>query len=241
MDEREEIRLNKYLSEAGYCARREADRLISEGKVKVDDETATLGTKVKTGQRVEVEGIEVKLEKSSEKQCLYAFYKPVGIISSLSDNQGEGLKKYLNGLPRVFPIGRLDKDSEGLILLTNDGDLMNSVLKAENLHEKEYEVTVDKKIGGEFLKNMESGVRITNAYNGKKVVTAPCRVRKTSEKSFNIVLTQGMNRQIRRMCGELGYKVVKLKRIRIMNVFIDDLKPGQLRKLSAETIREMKK
>ena len=233
-----EIRINKYLSMAGYCSRRAADELIAKGKVFVDDVMAETGTKVQPGQAVTVDGEIIKL---IDERRVFAFYKPVGYISSLSDEQGQGIGGFVPEGLRLYPVGRLDKDSEGLMLLTNDGDLMNGILKASEGHEKEYIVKVNKPITQDFLNNMEKGVLITNGATGKKVMTAPTKTCILDKKSFKIVLIQGLNRQIRRMCGSFEYKVLNLKRIRIMNIVIGDLKPGEFVEITGQELAQLKR
>lgn len=235
--ENEGIRINKFISQSGYCSRRAADTLIEEGKVTVDGMIATTGTKVFPGQKVAVED---KILKINTDIVVYAFYKPVGYISSLSDEQGEGISKFIPTGLRLFPVGRLDKESEGLMLLTNDGDLMNDILKASNGHEKEYVVTTKQEITDDFLKKMCKGVPITNGATGKKVITAPCKTQKLGEKKFRITIIQGLNRQIRRMCGYFGYEVKELVRVRIVNIKLQGLKPGQMIKLSDEQVKKLK-
>lgn len=198
----EEIRLNKFLSDAGFCSRRQADRLIEEGHVKVNNETALMGQKVNLLDKVTVDGKEVSRE---EEQIVIAFNKPVGVECTTDKNNPDNIVDYINYRKRIYPIGRLDKNSQGLILLTNDGALVNNILKASNYHEKEYVVTVDKPITEEFIKQMSKGVKILDQ------VTRPCVVKKVNKHTFNIILTQGLNRQIRRMCETLGFKVQKLK------------------------------
>ena len=232
------IRVNKYLSMAGFCSRRAADTLIEEGRVTVDGCMAVTGTKVLDGQTVKVDGQAISL---LEEHKVYALYKPVGYISSLSDEQGEGISSFLEGLERLYPVGRLDKDSEGLLLLTNDGELMNSILKASGGHEKEYIVTVDRDIDTVFLKGMAKGVTITNGATGKKVTTAPCVVEKIDNRNFKIVLIQGLNRQIRRMCGYFNYKVINLKRVRIMNVELGNMKSGAIVEITGGKLTELKR
>lgn len=231
------IRINRYLSMSGYCSRRSADRLVQQGKVTIDGVVAQCGSLVYEGQKVYVSQESIEPENET---VLYALYKPVGYISSLSDEQGRGISFFLKDMPRMYPVGRLDKDSEGLLLLTNDGELMNDILKAGNGHEKEYIVTVDKNIDDIFIRSMENGVVITDRAKDKKVCTAPCKVEKISEKVFKIVLIQGLNRQIRRMCGSLGYKVISLKRIRIMNITLGKMKPGELKKIDCEKYNKLK-
>lgn len=233
-----EIRINKYLSMAGYCSRRAADELICQGRVTVDGITAETGTKVAKGQSVSVDGQSIALV---EEHRVYAFYKPVGYISSLSDEQGKGIGEFIPDGLRLFPVGRLDKDSEGLMLLTNDGELMNSILKASGGHEKEYLVKVNKDITDSFLKGMEQGVVITNGATNEKVKTATCKTVKMDNRSFKITLIQGLNRQIRRMCGSFEYKVLNLKRIRIMNITIGKLQPGEIVEITGQELSQLKK
>lgn len=236
--EQENVRINKYLSEAGYCSRRAADLLVEKGRVKVDGAVAGHATKVHQGQQVTVDGNPVILNPVLK---VYAFYKPTGYISSLSDAQGAGIGSFLTMKERVYPVGRLDKDSEGLMLLTNDGALMNEILKASGGHEKEYLVTTDRRITTFFLEQMERGVRIRNRADGKYVTTAPCRTEYVDPYRFRITVIQGLNRQIRRMCGAFSYRVVSLKRIRILNVTLDGLKCGQVKELSPETLAQLRK
>ncbi len=233
MDER----INKFLSGAGFCSRREADRLVAEGRVTVGGEIAVPGTKVKDKDKVLVDGREVAC---AAERRVFALYKPAGYISSLSDSQGEGISCFIHEKTRLYPVGRLDKDSEGLMLLTNDGALMNEILKASGGHEKEYLVSVDKRVTARFLKAMERGVPVTNGATGQKITTAPCRTEQTGEYEFKITLTQGLNRQIRRMCGCFGYKVVKLRRIRIMNITLEGLSPGQMRELLGAELERLR-
>lgn len=232
-----EIRINKYLSMSGYCSRRAADCIVSEGRVTVDGSVATMGTKVSHGAIVKVDNTVISL---CEECKVYAFNKPVGYISSLSDEQGEGIGKFIPPNLRLYPVGRLDKDSEGLMLLTNDGELMNSILKADGGHEKEYIVTVDHGISEKILCDMERGVRITNGATGKKVITAPCATQFIDNRHFRIILIQGLNRQIRRMCGFFGYKVQRLQRIRIMNIRLDNLKYGEIREITGSELMKLK-
>ena len=215
----EAVRVNKYLSEAGVCSRRGADRLIEEGRVSVNGTLAFLGSVVKNSDEVRVDG---NLVKPVIKKVLIAFNKPRGIVCTTADPKSKDVNiiEYINYSERIFPVGRLDKDSEGLILLSNDGDLSNKIMKARNFHEKEYEVEVDRPFDDEFLKKMSEGVPILDT------ITRKCTLKRTGETSFNIILTQGLNRQIRRMCEYFGYKVLKLKRIRIMNIKLGNLKSG---------------
>lgn len=228
----EEIRLNKFLSDAGFCSRRQADRLVEEGHVKVNNETALMGQKVNLLDKVTVDGKEVSRE---EEQIVIAFNKPVGVECTTDKNNPDNIVDYINYRKRIYPIGRLDKNSQGLILLTNDGALVNNILKASNYHEKEYVVTVDKPITEEFIKQMSKGVKILDQ------VTRPCVVKKVNKHTFNIILTQGLNRQIRRMCETLGFKVQKLKRVRIMGVHLDNLPIGNYRNLTNSELDSLKK
>lgn len=229
------MRLNKYISDSGYCSRREADRLIEAGKVSVNGVSAAMGMQVEEGDTVEIDGRKIKSPEAVRK-VIYAFYKPEGIITTMAD-EPDSLFEYLKnkGIDnRVFPVGRLDKESCGLLLLTNDGELMNNILKTSNNHQKEYVVKVNKDVTDDFIKKMGAGVEITDAGTGKKVITRRCTVKKNGKRTFTIVLKQGLNRQIRRMCGAFGYEVVSLKRVRIMNVNINGLKEGEIRPLSVE-------
>lgn len=228
----ESIRINKYLSEAGVCSRREADKLIKEGRVSINGSHALLGSVVSEGDEVQVDE---NIIVGSAKKVLIAFNKPRGIVCTTKDPKSKDVNivEYINHPERIFPVGRLDKDSEGLILLSNDGDLSNRIMKARNYHEKEYEVEVDKPFDDEFLKKMSEGVPILDS------VTRKCQLKRTGKTSFNIVLTQGLNRQIRRMCEYFGYKVVKLKRIRIMNIRLGNIKPGTYRNVTEEEYNEL--
>ena len=230
----ESIRINKYLSEAGVCSRREADKLIKEGRVSINGSHALLGSVVSEGDEVQVDE---NLIEGSAKKVLIAFNKPRGIVCTTKDPKSKDVNivEYINHPERIFPVGRLDKDSEGLILLSNDGDLSNKIMKARNYHEKEYEVEVDKPFDDEFIKKMSEGVPILDT------VTRRCKLKRTGKMSFNIILTQGLNRQIRRMCEYFGYKVVKLKRIRIMNIKLGNLKPGTYRNVTEEEYNELVK
>ncbi|WP_074408319.1 23S rRNA pseudouridine(2604) synthase RluF [Aquimarina megaterium] len=206
-------RLNKYLSEVGYCSRREADKLIDQGRVTINGKVPEMGTKVTPDDIVRVDG--ELINKPKEKHVYLAFNKPVGIVCTTAQNEKDNIVNYINYPKRIFPIGRLDKPSEGLIFLTSDGDIVNKILRARNNHEKEYVVTVNKLISPLFIKRMSNGIPILDT------ITRKCEVEQISKYDFKIVLTQGLNRQIRRMCEYLGYEVVKLKRIRIMNVPLD--------------------
>lgn len=228
----EEIRLNKFLSDSGFCSRREADRLIEGRKVTVNSETAVMGQKVTLKDIVKVNGQIISRE---EEQIVIAFNKPVGVECTTDTGNPDNIVDYIGYPKRIYPIGRLDKNSQGLILLTNDGALVNHILKASNYHEKEYVVTVDKPIDNEFVQKMSSGVEILNQ------VTRPCKVTRVNKHTFHIVLTQGLNRQIRRMCEVLGYKVQKLKRIRIMNIYLGNLPRGAYRDVTDEELAQITK
>ena len=222
------MRLNKYISETGICSRREADAWIEAGRVTINGQPATLGTKVTEADQVCVDGRPI----GRARQHVYiALNKPVGITCTTERDVAGNIVDFVGHKERIFPVGRLDKDSEGLILLTNNGDIVNEILRAENAHEKEYLVTVDRTVTPIFLNGMASGVRILGT------VTKPCRVTRTGPASFKIVLTQGLNRQIRRMCSFFGYKVVRLQRIRVINLTLDGLKVGQWRELSLAEVR----
>lgn len=225
-------RINKYLSEIGYCSRREADRLIEEGRVKINGQVPQMGTKIQEGDQVTVDGQSVN--PPSEEHVYLALNKPVGIVCTTDTaNEKDNIVDFIGHPRRIFHIGRLDKPSEGLILLTSDGDIVNKILRAGNNHEKEYVVTVNRPIDSEFIRQMNGGIPILDT------VTAPCQVRQLGTKTFNIVLTQGLNRQIRRMCSYLGYEVVKLKRIRIMNIRLD-LPVGKWRDLTSSELSDIR-
>ena len=223
-------RLNKFIADSGYCSRREADRLIEEGRVKVDGRVGVLGDKILPGMSVLVDG--QSLSGDGEKVYI-ALNKPVGIVCTADPREPMNVVDYLDYPIRIFPVGRLDKDSEGLLLMTSDGEIVNRLLRAAGGHEKEYEVTVDRPVTREFLEGMMKGVPILDT------VTLPCKVRRTGDKSFNIIIVQGLNRQIRRMCEALGCNVRKLRRIRIMNIRLGNLKPGQWRELTKEEFSEL--
>lgn len=226
----EEKSLNKYISESGYCSRREADKLIDEGRVLINGELASRGSRIYPGDQVEVEG---QIIKHSGKTIYIAFNKPKGITTTTDKNDKYNIIDYIRFHQRIFPIGRLDKDSDGLILLTNDGDIVNKILRAGNNHSKEYIVTVDKPITPEFVQRMSNGVRILGQ------MTQKCFVRQEGKMKFRIVLTQGMNRQIRRMAEVLGYKVKSLTRIRIMNISLGGIQPGRWRYLTPVETEKM--
>ncbi len=227
------VRLNKYLSDAGVCSRREADRLIEAGRVTVDGKRAVTGMKVEPGQEVR---LGKKVIGGRRERIVLAVNKPVGIICTEEQRERKSIIRYLDYPERITYAGRLDKDSEGLLIMTNDGDLINKMMRARYEHEKEYKVTADKPLTEEFLKQMAEGVRIRDTEKGLDVVTRPCRVEKLGKYTFSIVLTQGLNRQIRRMCETLGYGVRRLIRVRIMNVRLGGLKPGAVRKLTEQEL-----
>ncbi len=232
MEQQEQgVRLNKYLSEIGHCSRRAADKLIDAGRIEVNGKKLEMGQKVVPTDRIEIDGVLV--ENLQERTIYLAFNKPVGIVCTTDTRvEKDNIIDYINYPSRIFPIGRLDKPSEGLILLTNDGDIVNKILRARNNHEKEYLVTVNKPVTKEFIEKMAQGVPILNT------VTRKCEVEQIHKKQFRIVLTQGLNRQIRRMCEYLDYKVVKLKRIRIMNIKLD-LGVGKYRELTKKEFNEL--
>lgn len=225
-----ETRLNKYLSEAGVCSRREADKLIESGKVTVDGRRAEMGMKVTESQVVCVGKKQVK---PKDEMVLLAVNKPVGIVCTEEKREKNNIIQFLKYPQRITYIGRLDKDSEGLLLMTNNGDIINKMMRAGNEHEKEYIVTVNKPITDEFIEKMAGGVPILDT------VTRKCRVEKFGKFKFRIILTQGLNRQIRRMCEYLGYKVTRLSRVRVMNIKLGDLKPGEYRAVTEKEISKL--
>lgn len=234
MTEESSTRVNKYLSEVGYCSRRAADRLIEEGKVTINGKVPEMGTKVFNGDQVRVDG-ELISPPSKEKFVYIAFNKPVGIVCTTDINvEKDNIIDYINHSERIFPIGRLDKPSEGLILLTSDGDIVNKILRSKNNHEKEYVVTVNKSINEDFIFKMGNGIPVL------ETITKKCKVEQLDITVFKIVLTQGLNRQIRRMCEYLGYEVIKLKRVRIMNIVLD-LPVGKWRNLTERELKEISK
>jgi len=225
-------RINKYLSEVGYCSRREADRLILAGKVTINGEIPEIGAKVEESDQVEIKG--ERIEKSTRQKNIYlAFNKPVGIVCT-TDRKVEpnNVIDFIKYPKRIFPVGRLDKLSEGLIFLTNDGDIVNKILRARNNHEKEYIVSVNRLINSDFIQSMSNGVKILDT------ITKNCFVKQLSPRNFKIILTQGLNRQIRRMCEALGYRVLSLKRVRIMNIKLD-VPTGKYREISKEELFEL--
>ena len=228
------IRINKYLSETGYCSRRGADKLIQEGKVTINGKFPEMGTKVEEGDQVEVKG--QRIEKSIKQKNIYlAFNKPTGIVCTTDRRvEPDNIIDFINYPIRIFPIGRLDKQSEGLIFLTNDGDIVNKILRGRNNHEKEYIVSLNRSINRDFIQKMSNGVEILDT------ITKSCFVKQLGDKKFKIILTQGLNRQIRRMCESLGYRVQSLKRVRIMNIKLD-VPRGRYRELTKEELSELKR
>lgn len=230
LQKKEPVRLNKYLSEAGVCSRREADRLIESGKVTVDGVRAQTGMRVTPGQTVKVGR---KVVSKQDEMIVLAVNKPRGIVCTEERRERNSIVRFLNYPVRVTYVGRLDKDSRGLLLMTNNGDIINKMMRAANYHEKEYKVTVDQEITPEFIRQMSSGVPILDT------VTRPCRVKKIGKYTFSIILTQGLNRQIRRMCEALGYQVKDLVRVRVMNIRLGSLREGEYRKVTDEELEEL--
>jgi 23S rRNA pseudouridine2604 synthase len=225
------MRLNKYLSETGLCSRREADALIAQGRVTINGARAALGTQVNEGDEVRVDQRLVGGVRKKKKKVYICLNKPVGITCTTERGVRDNIVDFIGHEERIFPIGRLDKDSEGLILLTNNGDIVNDILRSENNHEKEYLVTVDKPVTDAFLAGMSNGVRILDTR------TKPCKVSRLGKYEFRIILTQGLNRQIRRMCQVFGYEVRRLQRVRIINIRLGNLKPGRWRNLTDAELR----
>lgn len=233
MEEKQEMRLNKYLSAQGICSRREADAWIAGKKITVDGHIASMGEKVTGREKIEIDGRPIKKEK---KEHIYiALNKPRGIVCT-TKNDKDNVIDFLGLDRRVFPVGRLDKDSEGLLLLTSDGDIVNRIMKAANRHEKEYVVKVNRPLGRDFVKRMSGGLYLEEL----DVTTRPCQVYPVGKDTFKIILTQGLNRQIRRMCQCLGYRVLTLKRIRIMNIRLGELPTGQWRYLEKQELETLK-
>jgi 23S rRNA pseudouridine2604 synthase len=226
------ISLNKYISDTGFCSRREADDYIEQGRVTINEEPAALGNRVYEGDVVEIDGEPIK---KKTKTIYIALNKPEGVTTTTDQKDKTNIVEYIGHKERIFPVGRLDKESEGLIFLTNDGNIVNKILRAGNAHEKEYIVSVDKPITTDFIRQMAEGVRIL------RTKTKPCKVVQEAKFVFRITLIQGLNRQIRRMCDELGYKVTKLKRIRIMNVHLGNLESGRWRYLTPEEVANINK
>ncbi|MCR4657600.1 MAG: pseudouridine synthase [Lachnospiraceae bacterium] len=226
------IRINKYIADAGVCSRRDADILIKNGKVTIDGRVALCGDKVTEGMSVLVNGRSVELK---EKKVYLAYNKPKGVVCTSEKREKDNIIDLINYPVRITYAGRLDKDSEGLILLTNDGDLIDGLMRGSNMHEKEYEVTVDKKLTNDFIKALRAGVYLEEL----ELTTRSCKVRRTSDRSFNIILTQGLNRQIKRMCRAFDYHVRSIKRIRINNIELGKLKRGQYRDLTEDELRKL--
>lgn len=230
------ISLNKFISSTGYCSRREADKLIEQGRVSINENVALPGARVSNKDKVYIDDELLKVKSTAKQdQFIIAFNKPVGITSTTDEKDRTNIIRFINHPKRIFPIGRLDKDSEGLIFLTNNGDIVNKILRAGNEHEKEYIVTVDKKLTPDFAAKMSRGVRILGT------TTLPCKVKQLSGKTFSIILKQGLNRQIRRMCEVFGYNVIQLKRTRIMHIQLGAIAPGKWRYLSEPEMNELMK
>lgn len=229
------MRINKYIASSGFCSRRKAEEYIEKGLVTINGKTAILSSTVKQGDEVLLDG---KLIESNNNEIVLLFNKPKGITCTTEHKVKENIIDFINYPERIFPIGRLDKDSQGLILLTNNGDLVNECLRVENGHEKEYVVRVDKQITADFLTKMKEGVKIYNPVTNKYVVTLPCQIKQMGKNNFSIILKQGYNRQIRRMCLALGYHVISLKRIRFMHLHLD-VEEGQYRLLNKDEIAKL--
>jgi 23S rRNA pseudouridine2604 synthase len=227
-----EVRINKFLSEAGVCSRREADRQVEAGNVTIDGRVAAMGDRVTEGQVVCYQGKPVKKE---DERILLAFNKPVGIVCTAEKREKNNVIDYLHYPKRIYPVGRLDKDSQGLLLLTNNGDIVNKMMRSGNMHEKEYIVTVNRLVTDAFVRGLAGGVPLVEL----GTTTRRCRVEKIGKKQLRIVLTQGLNRQIRRMCEYFGYRVEKLVRVRVMNIELGDLPVGQYRKVTPQEYREL--
>lgn len=226
------IQINKYISNAGFCSRREADKLVEEARVTINNDLALSASRVMAGDIVAIDGEKLK---SNQRPIYIALNKPVGVTSTTDASDKSNIIRFMNHPKRIFPVGRLDKDSEGLILLTNNGDIVNKILRSSNNNEKEYLVTVDKEITYEMIRQMGVGIRILNE------VTKPCFVRQEGQRRFRIILKQGLNRQIRRMCDELGYKVKSLKRIRIMHIQLGNLAVGKWRYLTPAEMDQLER
>ena len=227
----EQLRINKYLSSIGYCSRREADRLIEQGKITIDGHIALVGEQVTKDQLITINGIPVG---DKPREIVIAFNKPKGIVCTSSEKEKNNIIDYLHFPTRIYPVGRLDKDSTGLILLTNDGDLTDRILRGKNNHEKEYLVTVQKPLRPEIIHAMEQGIPILDT------ITRPCHIIQIDSHTFRIILTQGLNRQIRRMCEYFGYKVLTLKRVRVMNIHLGELPEGTWREITGNELSELK-
>lgn len=228
------MRLNNYISSTGICSRREADKLIEQKKVLINGKVAQIGQPVNEGDVVKVNG---KIIKPKKTNVYIALNKPVGITCTTERHVKGNIIDYINYPERIFPVGRLDKPSEGLIILTSDGSIVNKILRSENNHEKEYVVTVNKDITSDFISKMSNGVKIFNPVTNKNVITKKCKVNKVNNRTFKIVLTQGYNRQIRRMCKVFNYEVKKLQRVRIMNLTLKGIAPGKWRKLTEKEVK----
>ena len=228
----EGIRINKFLSEAGVCSRREADRQVENGNVTIDGKIAVMGDRIFDGQKVCFMGKEVTLE---EEKILLAVHKPAGIVCTAEKREKNNIVDFIHYPKRIYPVGRLDKDSTGLILMTNQGELVNKIMRAGNMHEKEYIVTVNKPVTDAFLRGMSGGVPLVEL----GVTTRKCKVERLGKRKFKIILTQGYNRQIRRRCEYFGYRVEELQRVRIMNIHLGDLAPGTYRKLTTKEYTEL--
>lgn len=226
------IQINKYISNSGFCSRRDADKLVEDARVTINDDIALPTSRVQAGDIVAIDGEKIK---SKQRPIYIALNKPVGVTSTTDMSDKTNIIRFMNHPKRIFPVGRLDKDSEGLILLTNDGDIVNKILRSSNNNEKEYVVTVDKELTHEMIKQMGTGVRILGE------VTKPCYIRQEGQRRFRIILKQGLNRQIRRMCETFGYKVKTLKRIRIMHIQLGTLPTGKWRYLSPQEMDELEK
>ena len=226
------IQINKYISNSGFCSRREADKLVEDARVTINDDIALPTSRVQAGDVVAIDGEKIK---SKQRPIYIALNKPVGVTSTTDMSDKTNIIRFMNHPKRIFPVGRLDKDSEGLILLTNDGDIVNKILRSSNNNEKEYVVTVDKELTHEMIKQMGSGVRILGE------VTKPCYIRQEGQRRFRIILKQGLNRQIRRMCETFGYKVKTLKRVRIMHIQLGTLPTGKWRYLTPQEMDELEK
>lgn len=230
------MRLNQYISGSGYCSRREADRLIKDKKVKVNGKIAIIGQQVTEKDQIQVKG---KIIKPKQNHVYLILNKPSGIICTTDSKIKDNIINYIGFSERIFPVGRLDKESEGLILLTSNGDIVNKILREENEHTKSYEVTLNQAFEDDFLKQMSNGVKIFNPVKKKHVTTLPCEVKRIGPSSFTIILSQGLNRQIRRMTQALGYEVTKLKRTRLMHIHIDKLKTGKWRHLNDTELKKL--
>ena len=226
------IRLNKYIADSGFCSRREADKIITDGRVTINDMPTELGQRVFCDDIVKIDGEPILPD---EDLVYLAVHKPTGITCTTDERRRDNIVAWLDYPKRIFPVGRLDRDSEGLIFMTNDGSIVNKILRAGNYHEKEYIVTVDRPYTDEFLQEMASGVPILDT------VTRPCKTKRQSSKTFRVILTQGLNRQIRRMCEALGYEVTRLVRVRIMHVTLNGIPSGQWRYLSPKEVKELKR